>query len=146
MQTKTCTKCKIEKSIKNFYKQRQGKYGVGSRCKSCRLKEKQTPKYVQKRIAYRKSALGKASRKREIVKRYNLTLEQYDKMFEIQNGVCFVCNEANPSGNRLHVDHNHKTGKIRKLLCTRCNLLAGRLEKDNKIVEKIRKYLKAHQE
>lgn len=146
MQVKTCTKCQGTLTINYFHKQKKGKYGVSSICKDCKLEYNQTPKRKKQRARYRKSKLGKANRKREIVKRHGLTLEQYDKMFENQNRVCAICDGINPSGNRLHVDHNHKTNKVRKLLCTRCNILIGYLEKDDEIARKAQKYLKAHQE
>lgn len=146
MQVKTCTKCQGILTIDYFYKQKRGKYGVSSICKDCKLKYNQSPKRKRQRTAYHNSEVGKAHRKREIVKRHGLTLEQYDEMSKQQNGVCAICGGVNPSGNRLHVDHNHKTGKVRKLLCTRCNILVGYLEKDNEIARKAKKYLKAHQE
>lgn len=146
MQIKICTKCKKVLLISRFYKQKKGKYGVSSVCKECKLKYNQTPKRKKQRAKYRKSEVGKTNRKREIVKRHGLTLEQYDEMFLIQNGICYICGEVNPSGNRLHVDHNHKTGRVRKLLCTRCNILIGYLEKDDEVARKARKYLKTHQE
>lgn len=60
--------------------------------------------------------------------RFGITLEQYDEMFENQNGVCAICGEINIDGRRLAVDHNHETGKIRGLLCTGCNTRLGILE------------------
>ena len=47
---------------------------------------------------------------------YGITLEQYDLILESQNGVCAVCGEP-PKGLRLSVDHDHKTGIVRGLLC-----------------------------
>lgn len=67
-------------------------------------------------------------------RRYGITTEQYDKLLKDQNGLCKLC--GNPSGfknsnKRLFVDHNHKTGKVRGLLCNGCNIALGKLDLDN---------------
>jgi hypothetical protein len=51
--------------------------------------------------------------------RFGITLDDYDRMFRHQNGVCAICQK--PSKRNLHIDHEHNTGKIRGLLCFRCN-------------------------
>ena len=62
-------------------------------------------------------------------RRYGLTVEEYDAMFEAQGGGCAICkSKAKPGGNRLHVDHDHTTGRIRALLCAHCNTRVGVLE------------------
>lgn len=56
-------------------------------------------------------------------RQYGLTLEQYQAMLAAQDGVCWICG-ADPSTCRyeaLVVDHDHKTGKVRGLLCNACN-------------------------
>lgn len=67
--------------------------------------------------------------------RYNLTLEQKDKMFLDQNHKCPICNQSFTDVNMLQVDHNHTTEEIRGLLCQGCNILLG-AAKDNPIVLK----------
>lgn len=51
---------------------------------------------------------------------YNITAEQYDELLEHQGGVCAIC-EKPPGKTRLAVDHDHKTGLTRGLLCFWCN-------------------------
>ena len=51
---------------------------------------------------------------------FGITEAQYSKLLKEQNGVCFVC-QTLPRGRRLAVDHDHKTGEIRGLLCYYCN-------------------------
>jgi hypothetical protein len=66
-------------------------------------------------------------------------------MSESQNHLCHICNETNPdSSRRLYVDHNHSTGKIRKLLCVRCNAAIGYVRERLDILEKIIEYLRDH--
>lgn len=61
-----------------------------------------------------------AKRDAYLVKTYGITLLQYQDMFEEQDGKCAICLRRSLKKN-LAVDHNHKTGKIRGLLCGRCN-------------------------
>jgi hypothetical protein len=55
---------------------------------------------------------------------YSLSLAEYNSILLKQNGVCKICGIA-PNEKRLYVDHDHKTGKIRGLLCTKCNFGIG---------------------
>lgn len=73
--------------------------------------------------------------------KYGITLEQYDKMFSRQSGTCAICLSINPSGRRLHIDHNHKTGRVRGLLCYRCNAAIGYAREDRNIISEIFRYL-----
>lgn len=65
-------------------------------------------------------------------RRYGLTIKRYRKLEEEQGGVCAICSEQSIRL-RLSVDHCHNTGKIRGLLCERCNTLLGRI-KDNPMI------------
>jgi len=58
------------------------------------------------------------------LKQYGITEEQWQEMFKQQNGVCAICHKHQVY-RRLSVDHNHKTGKVRGLLCVRCNRALG---------------------
>lgn len=62
--------------------------------------------------------------------RYGITLEDYERILESQNGGCAICETTTPGGrgNRFHVDHNHETGVVRGLLCWTCNRRLGVLE------------------
>lgn len=52
---------------------------------------------------------------------YGITLNQYLQVLKYQGGVCAICKRYPRPGKRLHVDHNHKTGELRGLLCWSCN-------------------------
>lgn len=80
---------------------------------------------------YQKTAKGKTTQRRTWLKtNYNLTLERYAEMLAEQRGVCALCFCPETRKTRgkefwLTVDHDHKTGKVRKLLCHKCNAGIG---------------------
>jgi len=59
---------------------------------------------------------------------YGLTSDQFTRMFKDQDGRCAIC-KADFASVRMHVDHDHHTGKVRALLCADCNLALGRVER-----------------
>lgn len=77
-------------------------------------------------------------RKENLLRRYGITLDQYHEMDIEQDGRCFICKKKeesisykNGKFQKLAVDHNHETGKVRGLLCFSCNRALGYF-KDNK--------------
>lgn len=74
---------------------------------------------------------------------YGITLDDFNIILVSQNGVCAICQkpETSKRTNRLSVDHNHKTGKIRGLLCTKCNTALGLLNENIKLLEESINYL-----
>jgi hypothetical protein len=75
---------------------------------------------------------------------YGISIEEYNEMFLKQNGLCAICKRTDIEQKRLAVDHCHKTGKIRELLCSKCNKGLGHFD-DNLIylkeaVEYLKKY------
>lgn len=84
-------------------------------------------------------------------KSYGLSPEAYNKMAQRQNNRCALCGQLETSkdfrtgkARTLSVDHNHKTNKIRQLLCHRCNLGLGMFKDDIDLLQKVVKYLKKH--
>lgn len=91
----------------------------------------------------RQSGKQQLSTRRALLKReYGITLEQYDKLFKAQNGVCIICGGVNNDGRKLFVDHDHNTGKIRGLLCYQCNLMLGNARDNLSILKSAVNYLK----
>lgn len=74
-------------------------------------------------------------------KRYNITPEQYYKIIDYYKSMCMICGENNNSGKRLCVDHDHKTGKARGLLCDKCNRGLGYFNDDINLFYNCIKYL-----
>jgi hypothetical protein len=57
--------------------------------------------------------------------KYGMTLTEYDAMFAEQGGVCAICKRPQIDGRRLAIDHDHRTGAVRGLLCNPCNQMLG---------------------
>jgi len=135
----TCTKCKEIKSITDFFKDKNSCVGHDYVCKTCKnkiIKERDPDgnKQRERTHKYAKSDKGFNKRRDRLLKqRYGITSDDYNKILTSQNGVCKICKNSNIGyqNGLLHVDHNHETGKIRGLLCSRCNVGLGAF-KDNK--------------
>jgi hypothetical protein len=66
-------------------------------------------------------ANGKAASRRKVLQQYDLTEADYQRMLTKQGGVCQICLQPPKPGKSLHVDHCHESGRVRGLLCFRCN-------------------------
>jgi hypothetical protein len=106
---KACTKCKEIKNISS-YSLTTGNNPRGS-CKECRSKQNS----------------GNVGRDRKLKFKYKISHQDYLQMLEKQNGACFGCGTKAEDQYHgvLDIDHNHKTGKIRGLLCNSCNRVLG---------------------
>ncbi len=75
--------------------------------------------------------------------RFGITLEQFQTILNEQSGVCKICRKPDPCNRALAVDHCHTTGRIRGLLCTRCNHGIGNFKDSVELLENAIQYLKA---
>lgn len=92
-----------------------------------------------------KKKLNKAIRSQHYFKRYGISLEDYEEMLKKQNKKCKICGSeeyGRKSSNYFAVDHCHKTGKVRGLLCHQCNVGLGKFKDNEEILFKAIKYLK----
>lgn len=89
-------------------------------CAKCRARRR--PKSAEARAAKARDrrAYGLAQ--------FGITIEQYELLLDIQGNVCAICGDKCLSGRRLAVDHCHETGRVRGLLCRRCNQRLGAYE------------------
>lgn len=127
METKVCKgPCGQEKPISEFYNSRQGKAVYKfAKCKDCcsqRTKELRSNPTPENRARW-----GKYSHNTNTRRKYGLEPEQYELMLREQGGVCSICGQNN-DGKRLAVDHDHKTKRVRGLLCGNCNNGLGRFQ------------------
>ena len=126
---KKCSKCGVEKDLNEFYKSTgKHKFGVMAWCKVCYCEES-------------KITHTKAGRNRYYLKTYNITEAEFNRMKHEQNGMCQICGEAT----NLVVDHNHKSGKVRGLLCNSCNAGIGMFFENFTNLENAKKYLEKYE-
>ena len=141
---KKCSSCKASKKENEFYKFKKG--GFSNRCVPCDLAYKNNPAYKarQKRVSKKwyednKPRVLIKMRNNSLLKNYGIDIEYYDKLAIAQKDKCAICSTNAPGRkkqNYFSVDHCHKTGKIRGLLCDQCNKGLGHF-KDN--IEYLRK-------
>ena len=87
---------------------------------------------------YRQTHMTKLSEfNRNLKKRYGMTSTDYEEMLDRQGGACLLCGGSPKDDQVLCVDHNHKTGRIRALLCVSCNMRVGLLESWPHVVKAI---------
>lgn len=120
---KSCRTCGEEKPLDAFHKNSRGAQGRNPDCAACR-NLKLAERYAND------PAYKRRLEDREIRKRFGITLNDYEAMFERQQGLCGIClrlEQARLHGRvkRLAVDHDHATGKVRALLCSSCNTALG---------------------
>jgi hypothetical protein len=111
---KICKNCTEEKHIDNFYYPENKALKYSKFCNTCNKK------------------LAKTSEKsKSLLKKYNLTLEEFNLMFRDQEGKCAICKTHQSMLDKtLVIDHCHKGGHVRGLLCNHCNSALG-FFKDN---------------
>ncbi len=86
---------------------------------------------------------------RNALSKYGVTIEWYEQKLAEQGGACALCGHVPPpdgikAASRLHVDHNHKTGITRDLLCTRCNMGVGYFMEDPALMRRAAEYIERH--
>lgn len=119
---------------------------------------KDPEKYREYQSEYRKKNRKKAKKSTELwrltdngrnktlLRSYGITLQQYNEMLEKQGGVCAICLQPERMVHkgkvkRLCVDHDHKTGKVRGILCHRCNTTLGMYEDNPELMRNLITYL-----
>jgi hypothetical protein len=98
-------------------------------CKDCEPGSKRPAPHPGPRCATHHRAFKRQQKAnnhdRMVVKVYGIEPGEYERMYEEQGGVCFICRRANGRTKRLAVDHDHDTGLVRGLLCGPCNKFVG---------------------
>ncbi len=110
---KTCSKCGKKKSKASFYRDAQKSSGFRPDCKTC----------VNEKSA---SWSKRNPEKRRIILRrylYGVSDKEYNVLLKKQHKSCKICKKKDKR--RLGIDHDHKTGKVRGLLCQKCNAGLG---------------------
>lgn len=164
---KPCKKCGVVKPLSEFHRATGMRDGRRNECKACwrqlqqgwyrrnreyaiqRAQEwkRQNPKrYAEQKRRYReenKNQRAEVERRGYFRRRYGLSIEELEFLRVVQRDRCAICDEPDAAG--LHVDHHHKTGQIRGLLCGKCNKAIGLLREDPKLFDSASSYLQRTQ-
>jgi len=120
---KKCSKCGEMKSLSEYHRdhRKNSKKTHVSRCKVC---------------------AGKYFRNHDLKRNYNITLEDFNRMFAEQEGCCAICHtHQSECKGKLNVDHNHETGQVRALLCGKCNRALGLLQENKRTIKNMLDYV-----
>ena len=126
---------KNKDKIKEYYEKNKDK--IKEVNKEYREKNKDKIKEVNKEYREKNKDKIRADR---IMRKYNLTMEDYQEIINSQNNQCPICH-TDLRHVKLHVDHDHETGKVRGILCYKCNTQLGVYEKLNGFASRINSYL-----
>jgi len=159
--TKKCTKCGKQKPLQAFHKNKSTPDGLQIWCRKCKAagtkrayqknhthhRAKQAEWNKANRAHIRNSDRARVAKDPDYYRRiqlrckFGITVEDYDAMYAKQAGVCGICGKPETrkvKGTLCHlaVDHDHETGKIRGLLCSKCNRGIGLLQDDIQLLSK----------
>ena len=138
---KKCSKCLKEKPLSEFWiDRRRGR--TLPHCKPCKAAAARAWRKANPQKALdRYWANPQGERERHLVRKYGITCADYDRMFSAQRGACAICSKTQDRA--FDVDHDHKTGKVRGLLCTSCNRMIGHAGDDAKRLNAAAAYLRS---
>lgn len=141
----TCAKCSRTLPITEFWRDRRQINGFNFNCKECVGKWHKDPENRkiasgQRRVRYATEEGERIVRNNRYKTRYGITLDDYERLFALQDGKCAMCGKEQKH-KRLAIDHCHKTDAIRGLLCSRCNLAIGNVGDSIDLALKMVQYL-----
>ena len=157
--SKICNNCRVLKDLKEFNKDKYGKFGRQSQCKKC-LSIKNKEYYLRTADSQRAksrdwhSANPERARERQLLRKFGLTIALYDELLLSQGGVCAICSGIDSGGKFMPVDHDRSCcagdiscGKcVRGILCTNCNRGLGCVRDNIDTIRGMEAYLVKFQE
>ena len=147
-----CKRCGREKGVHIVKK---GKFS-GRKIKTCfvcrkindrRYREKnRTSVRDSQRAYYHKNIdrVRKINYKRHLKNKYGITEQELIDLMEKSNYGCFICGKKHDDKQKLNIDHCHKTGKIRGLLCWDCNIGISKFKDNSTLMERAASYVRAN--
>lgn len=130
---KTCARCSEIKVNSDFNKAKANKDGLSSYCRPCGKEASREYRTTNK------VTIAKKDREKHLLRKYNLTTEDYEDLLKLQNGMC--ANLDCLISIDLVVDHCHYTGTVRGILCSKCNVAIGLAANDPDILRGLANYL-----
>lgn len=117
---KPCTACRVVKPLSEYGPDRRTRDGRSAKCREC-CRDIQRAYWSTPEA---KARLKVHEKRSKLKYRYGISERDFAELLDRQHGVCAICGLP-PAGTaktrRLHVDHDHETGRIRGLLCLKCN-------------------------
>lgn len=138
--SKKCRDCHKTKKLTNFYSHPTCSKGVRSECKTCEKKGRA--------VRHQRAKKNNPNARRSVVlkNKYGITFDDYRRLLGAQGNGCGICGTDIPGASKKHfsVDHDHKTGKIRGILCHGCNAGLGMFKEDLLSLQSAIRYLEKH--
>lgn len=125
--TKICVSCKEEKEISNnFYVSLSynNRYYPETKCKNCLNEQLRNSESRRKNYTESRKRNKEQIENKRLIKEYGIDREGKRRLLETQDNKCKICKTELLMGmdpHYVHIDHNHKTNKVRGILCTNCN-------------------------
>ncbi|MCK5612564.1 endonuclease VII domain-containing protein [Candidatus Pacearchaeota archaeon] len=146
-----CKRCGVERPITDFHIVKECLEGRRPVCKFCIRKQQKkryddNAEFARARQRRYNARNPQVMRQINLKKKYGIVIEEYNIMFESQGGVCLICGcsetvKRNDKIKNLAVDHNHVTGKVRGLLCQKCNQALGLLGENPVVIKSLLEYI-----
>ena len=135
-----CSKCQEVKPVEDFGHRSNNLKGHSYHCRQC------VGRYNK---VWRVEGGNDIAVRHHRLTRYGITGPQYDAMVEAQGNRCAICGETpdnggHPKQRHLAVDHSHKTGQVRSLLCAHCNRGLGHFKDSPSLLDAAKAYLLRH--
>lgn len=134
---KRCSRCRQEKPLEEFTALKQPLRRTRYRAYCCPC----ITAYNRERYVRDK----RRARELDLIRRFGITVVEYEAMLAAQGGACAICGGPEPrAGASLAVDHDHATGRVRALLCSPCNVTLGHMRESPARLRAAADYLEAH--
>lgn len=144
---KKCKKCGVSKSVDQYGRHPNTRDKLRTSCKGCNSLSsaewnKAHPEKVQAWREGNADRVQRIERNSRYQQRYGITLERYEALLAEQGGVCAICKSDTLVKMHFSVDHCHKTGKVRALLCQHCNAGLGNFKDSPEIMDAAAAYVR----
>jgi hypothetical protein len=168
---KACRLCGEVKPYQAFYAQVGMRDGYRNECKACfqaaakakrdadpelraaavrraqKWRDENIARHNQtQRVRRQRPEVKQRDREGHLKRKYGMTLGEFDRLLEAQGGGCAICGRAPGEGRKFDVDHDHVTGRVRRILCRPCNHALGLFKEDPALLLAAADYLWEHTE
>jgi len=133
-ETKRCPACELTLPAHDFHKANRQAGGLAGYCKQCSSEKRN--------LWYRANRDKQAahSRRGKLKYKYGITEDEYDALLRTQGGGCAICGDMR-TDRRLHIDHDHDSGRVRGVLCRACNVSLGQMREKPALLRRAAQYL-----